>query len=196
MSRVECKECTRYMGITMCGVPYALGTSSIDDEEYFELKDPSDVKSSDGSCSFFVKKTLGYKIRSFFGQKLFNIKHIYYNIRSFLLNNIGGRIRYGFNLEDIWDLSSHISDYIHLRVDYLSDKVYGYPVMLGDADWVKSNNLEQYGSSDEGLLLWKAILKRISVGFFDLSDFDNTVSEEDRNETFRLMSLFYNNLFD
>jgi len=165
---------------------------SINDGELVELVDFDERRNNKNECEYYDKITINTKIERFISQKIYNIKMVYYNIRSFFKNNIYGRIKHGFNIEDTWELDVAIAKYIHPRVKYLADHTHGHPSLLSDGLFINNNDLSQYYSDDK-FIMWQNILNEISRGFEDYIDDDN---RKPPKESLRLISIFYECLWD
>jgi len=185
-----CNKCNRHFIDGLCFMHYD------DEHEYTEIKNSDNIMNDDKTCDYFQKITIFMKISNYFSQKLYGIKMKYYEIRSFFKNNLYGRIKYGFNIEDTWNLDTNIAKYMYPRVEYLSNHVNGYPGWLTDGKFLETNNLDKYYNDDKSIM-WENILKGISYGFKKYLENDNEYSDnKEVYESLRLMTLFYENLWD
>jgi len=190
----KCKSCTRQLGDDTCFIPLK-GREG----ELSTWETSTDVLSDDGSCEHYDKKTVFYNIKHFFDMKAYSIKNKYWSIRSFFIHKLYGHIKYGFNISDTWNLDSSISEYIAPRIRYLAKNTHGHPGLFDDDKWLKDNKLTPYTVEDK-FETWKNILNRIADGFDKISNDDKYgLSDEEvayKKETFRLLELFYDNLWD
>jgi len=185
-----CSSCDRAL-IGLCGIP------TDESEELFELKKQEEVFTDKSTCDMYKHKTNLMKFKDYINMKVYGFKMTYYNTRSFFRNNLYGRIKYGFNIEDTWNLDANIAKYAAPRIKYLSKKVQGYPGMLDDDDYLMDNSLIAYADKNP-LVTWKNILEYMANGFNSISgdNFDEENQEDIQKETLRLFTLFYFNLWD
>jgi len=190
-----CSSCDRNFLNSMCSVPYE------DSTDYTEIKQSKDVINKDGSCDLYKHKTFKLRLIEWFNVKLYGIKMRYWDIRSFFRNNLYGRIKYGFNIEDTWSLDISVAKYLAPRIRYLANNSNGYPVTLTE-DLIKTNKLTPYVGKDEPET-WHNILIFMADGFdsivnntFEIDEDKAQESENVKNETLRLFHLFYFNLWD
>ena len=190
-----CSSCNRNLLGTMCSIPHG------DSTEYTELKQTKEVYNKDGTCDLYEFKTAKMKISDWFSMKWYGIKTRYWIVRSFFRNNLYGRIKYGFNIEDTWSLDISVAKYLAPRVRYLANNSHGYPGSLTD-ELIKTDKLTPYVGKDEPET-WHNILMFIADGFdviaddsFEADDEKIKEAENIKKETLRLFNLFYFNLWD
>jgi len=200
MMNTICKTCQHELG-DMCMKPLAETDAS--GEHYHELLRSKDVLSLDGTCHVYAKKTIKYKIDMYVSQKVYSFKMMYWTVRSFFKNNLYGRIKYGFNIEETWNLDDTITKFIYPRLKYLFNESYGgHPAML-DIEFCNEHNLNQYNLDevDNMMDIWSQIKSQILYGFdmmYKQNKTFETLTKEQHvevQESLRLFALFYTNLW-
>jgi len=159
----------------------------------------SEVRETEHSCDFYDKTTIKDKIGSFFGRLFYSIKMKLLDVKVLFKYNLYGRIRYGFNLTDVWSLDSSMTKFIYPRLKYFVEKgTQGYPGVLCDTEFIKENKIE-YLVGDEESDTWDNILKAMLAGFkiMHSDTYMNDMTDIDEvNEALRLFAIFYQNLWD
>jgi hypothetical protein len=131
----------------------------------------------------------------------YRMKMKWYSFINFFRYNLYGRIKYGFNMMDTWNLDYTMSKFIYPRLKYFRDNCsHGYPAILDSVGFIAENDLGQYVvSNDNGdnFDTWLNILDNMLIGFKSMASDDlySLESHEQNCESLRLFSLFYTGLW-
>ena len=193
MNEVNCNDCQHSI-FNKCFKPI------VDKAGYSEMLKSTEVKNLDGSCHHYKHKNLLYTIDEYIRGVIYPIKIMYWNIRSFFRNNLLGRLTYGFNLEDTWSLDVSMAKFLAPRLLYLANNVNGYPGTIND-EWLEDNDLSRFILEDKAES-WSLILNSLAAGFTDIAecyssmeDYTYQKQQDLTDETMRIFTLFYSNLW-
>jgi hypothetical protein len=187
-----CGSCTNSM-VTKCFKPIndGLGSSMMEEQ--------SDVLNLDGTCDYYNHRTISIKIKDYIRYKLYAFKMRILDIKVLFRHNLYGRLRYGFDLTDLWSLDSSITKFVYPRLkQFIKQGTQGHPGLIEDDKFIKDNNLSPYVGKD-GMETWNNILNKMLLGFEALNKQEDMYSDESQSnveEGLRLFALFYQNLWD
>lgn len=133
-----CENCTHHIGNNTCMVPIKNG-------EFYTWSTSTDVLNDDGSCVHYDAITFLDKVTGVITKPYYTILRHVESISDFVRYSIVGRIKYGFDIRDTWNLGDSVAGYMKPRLRYYIDsEPMGVPGSLVSKDYVLDNDLAQY----------------------------------------------------
>ncbi len=190
-----CDSCNNAI-VTRCFKP---SDTLYNGEPTYTMELQDEVRSNETECQFYDKTTTSQKVKNFFNRIKYYIVNKFADLRVFFVYNLYGRIKYGFDLTDLWSLDSSITKFVYPRLKRFVEKgTQGYPSVISDDEYMKNNNLEYLIGADE-MTTWNNILNKILKAFEVLNSDEYTRiidKHEDVKEGLRLFGIFYSSLWD
>jgi len=185
-----CDNCHRST-LSHCSKPYK--------EDFVELVEQEEVRNSITDCDLYDKITTLQHIGEFFSGIGYMIYHKWLDVRKFIVHNVFGRIRFGFDTSDLWSLDYSITKFIYPRLKkFVEDGTQGYPSELDDKEFITKHKLKYLvGTEDKDT--WNNILHKM-LKTFEILHSDTYMHDTDDSkeieEGLRLFSIFYSGLWD
>lgn len=222
----QCHNCKCHIGGDHCGIPYKDGMTQwvrCRDTYRFEpyLVDGHPTTGFTFICAHFDPKSKWDKFVEKVEKPYYAFLRNVEKVTDFFRYSCYGRIKNGFDPRDCWDLGSATAKYLKPRLDkYIKDYEdhgHGVPSKLVCKDYVIDNNLAQYFDGElqdewfehdsdmvPNSIAWLNILKKIQFSIGNTvaefhGDVDYDVLRQVRRDTeegYRLLGLFFENLWD
>ena len=166
-----CKSCEHNLGIMFCMRPIKGSKNS-------EMLEYAEVINDDGTCDHYKKEPMPSRIWDAITTPYYRVARRVEAVIDFFKYSVIGRMKYGFDTRDSWNLDVATAMFISPRLTKLiNDEPWGVPCDLTIKDQVIKHKLEPYFNGElqdewfghdsdivEASEAWMKILKEIEFG--------------------------------